>query len=100
MSERRKKAKGSNQLNQQLAVQEELSRKAELIAQKQDTDKYLAKKMSNFMFDVAKLIIGGVILAGLMKQDIDYWTLASIGAVVVALFIAYGVYLIKKFNLK
>ena len=28
--------------------------------------------MGDFFIDVAKLVIGGVILAGLMKQDIDY----------------------------
>ncbi|MBO4905764.1 MAG: ABC transporter permease [Bacteroidaceae bacterium] len=45
--------------------------------------------------DVAKLIIGGVILAGLMKQDIDYWTLATIGIGAVLGFIAIGLTLIK-----
>ena len=32
----------------------------------------IAKKMGDFFIDVAKLIFGGVILAGLMKQEIDY----------------------------
>jgi len=39
------------------------------------------KKLGDFFFDVAKLIFGGVVLAGLMKQDIDYWLLASTGMV-------------------
>lgn len=38
----------------------------------------IAKKMGDFFIDVAKLVIGGVILAGLMKQDIDYAFLAFI----------------------
>jgi uncharacterized membrane protein YraQ (UPF0718 family) len=100
MNARREKTKVANKLNQQLVAQEDQRKLAEKVAQKQESDKYLAKKMSDFMFDVAKLIIGGVLLAGLMKQDIEYWPLASIGGVVVILFIAYGVYLIRKFNLK
>ena len=55
----------------------------------------IAKKMGDFCIDVAKLIIGGVILAGLMKQDIDYLLLTAVGTIVVALFVLLGIYLIS-----
>lgn len=58
----------------------------------------VAKKMGDFFIDVAKLIIGGVILAGLMKQDIDYQFLFWLSIGVVSLFIAFGMYLINYAN--
>ena len=60
----------------------------------------IAKKMGDFFIDVAKLIIGGVILAGLMKQDLDYafLTLCALGAV--SAFVGLGIYLIKVSNRK
>ena len=59
----------------------------------------VAKKMGDFFIDVAKLIIGGVILAGLMKQDIDYMLLVIVGFGVVLLCVMMGVYLIN-FSIK
>lgn len=58
----------------------------------------VAKKLGDFFIDVAKLIIGGVILAGLMKQDIDYFILAMVGGVVVTLFLSFGIWLINYAN--
>ena len=60
----------------------------------------IAKKMGDFFIDVAKLIIGGVILAGLMKQDLDYafLTLCALGAV--SALVGLGIYLIKVSNRK
>ena len=55
----------------------------------------VARKMGDFFIDVAKLVIGGVILAGLMKQDIDYWPLAIAGAIAVVIFLLFGTYLIN-----
>lgn len=60
----------------------------------------IAKKMSDFFIDVAKLIIGGVILAGLMKQDIDYAFLAISAFLAVSVFVGLGIYLIKVSNRK
>ena len=100
MNARREKTKKQNQLNLQLTAQEEQRRLAEKAAQKQETNVYLAKKMSSFCFDVAKLIIGGIILTGLMKQDFDVWNLMIWGIVSVVLFISFGVYLIKRLNIK
>ena len=58
----------------------------------------IAKKMGDFFIDVAKLVIGGVILAGLMKQDIDYTLLALCAFGAVSAFVGLGVYLIKVSN--
>ena len=49
-----------------------------------------------FCLDLAKLIFASVILAGLMKQDIDYVALLCTGLGVVLLFTIFGFYLIKK----
>ena len=32
----------------------------------------MTKKLGDFFVDVAKLIVGGVVLGGLMKQDIEF----------------------------
>lgn len=53
------------------------------------------RELGKFSFDVAKLVIGGVILSGLMKQDIDYYTLAGWGAIVITILILIGVGLMK-----
>ena len=58
----------------------------------------IAKKMGEFFIDVAKLVIGGVILAGLMKQDIDYAFLALCALGAVSAFVGLGLYLIKLSN--
>ena len=56
--------------------------------------------MGDFFIDVAKLVIGGVILAGLMKQDIDYLILSIVGGVVVVLFLLFVIWLINYANRK
>ena len=58
----------------------------------------IAKKMGEFFIDVAKLVIGGVILAGLMKQGIDYLYLFWLSIGVVFLLVAFGMYLINFAN--
>ena len=60
----------------------------------------IAKKLGDFFIDLAKLIIGGVILAGLMKQDIDYLVLSIVGGVIVALSLLFGIWLINYANKK
>lgn len=47
-----------------------------------------------FLLDVAKLVIGGVILAGIMQQGIGYTKLYIYGGLVVLLCIAWGFILI------
>lgn len=78
--------------------QAQLNKQLEPVAVKAKKEHPVAKKMGDFFIDVAKLIIGGVILAGLMKQDIDYWSLVIGGAIAIVLFILLGMYLINKSN--
>lgn len=84
MSTRRERVKAHNSQQGKLATVTIASKKNE---------HPIAKKMGDFFIDVAKLIIGGVILAGLMKQDIDYLILAIVGGIVVTLFVVFGLWL-------
>lgn len=47
-----------------------------------------------FLLDVAKLIIGGVILGGIMQQDVGYLKLFVFGGLTVAFCILWGLVLI------
>lgn len=49
-----------------------------------------------FCLDIAKLILGGVVLASVMQQDVNLWLLISIGLGTVMSFIAFGFILIGK----
>lgn len=49
-----------------------------------------------FCLDIAKLVFGGVILAGLMKQDVDYVALLVVGLGVVILFTIFGFRFIRQ----
>ena len=58
----------------------------------------MKNELGKIMIDVAKLVIGGVILAGLMRQDIAAVYLFSIGGAVAASLIFGGLLLIKMNN--
>ena len=75
-----------------------MNKQLEQVQVKPKKEHPIAKKMGDFFIDVAKLIIGGVILAGLMKQDIDYVPLVIGGSVSIAFAMVFGLYLIKKAN--
>ena len=51
-----------------------------------------------FCLDIAKLVFAGVILAGLMKQDLNYTTLCLIGTAVIVFFAGVGFYLLNLKN--
>ena len=89
MSTRRERAKVQN------AHQ---SRPMAVAVQTEKKEHPIAKKLGDFFVDVAKLIIGGVILAGLMKQDIDYLILSIVGGITVVLFLLFGIWLINYAN--
>jgi len=55
----------------------------------------MKKELGKILIDIAKLVIGGVILAGLMRQDIPPAYLFSVGAVVSASLIISGLYFVK-----
>ena len=54
--------------------------------------------ISRFFVDIAKLVFAGVILAGILKEDVDtLWLLAGGSAVVlIALLIAYNTFIMSK----
>ncbi|MDR3226574.1 MAG: ABC transporter permease [Prevotellaceae bacterium] len=63
----------------------------------------MKKELGKILIDIAKLIIGGVILAGLMRQDIPPLLLFMVGGIVAMLTIWAGLVLIswdKKTNNK
>ena len=45
---------------------------------------------SKFCLDIAKLVIGGVLLASIMKEDIDKVTLYMLGVLIVLFFTFLG----------
>ena len=55
----------------------------------------IAFEAGKFCLDIAKLVFGGVILAGIMQQGIEFTSLFLTGLGVVLLFVAFGFYLIK-----
>lgn len=55
----------------------------------------LLEKWGKFCLDTAKLIIGGVILAGIMRTDVSPEYLIIYGTLFVALFFGIGTVLIE-----
>ena len=55
----------------------------------------MEKELGKTLIDIAKLVIGGVILAGLMRQDIPPIYLFLVGGTVAALLIVAGLVLIS-----
>jgi hypothetical protein len=54
----------------------------------------MRKELGKILIDVAKLVIGGVILAGLMRQDIRPALLFTVGSIAAVLMICTGLVLI------
>ena len=50
----------------------------------------LFAEAGKFCLDIAKLVIGGVLLAGIMKEDIDKTTLYTLGVLIVLFFTFLG----------
>ena len=55
----------------------------------------MKKELGKILIDIAKLVIGGVILAGLMRQDIPLVYLFVIGGIVAVLLLIVGLFFIK-----
>jgi hypothetical protein len=55
----------------------------------------MEKELGKILIDIAKLVIGGVILAGLMRQDIPPIYLFLVGGIAAALLIIAGLVLIS-----
>jgi len=58
----------------------------------------MEKELGKILVDIAKLVIGGVILAGLMRQDIPPVYLFVVGGLVSISLIIAGLYFIKGNN--
>lgn len=59
-----------------------------------EQEKALWEEGYKFCFDVVKLILGGVILAGIMQESINKVVLYGTGFFFIVLFLATGVWLI------
>lgn len=89
MTTRREKSKPQKpQVNRQSEAAE---KKVEM-----EQDQGIALEAGKFCLDIAKLVFGGVILAGIMQQGIEFNSLFLTGLGVVLLFVAFGFYLIKR----
>ena len=55
----------------------------------------MRKELGKVLIDIAKLVIGGVILAGLMRQDIPPVFLFAAGGIAAVLLIITGLVLIS-----
>lgn len=53
---------------------------------------------SKFFVDIAKLVFAGIILADILKQDVDFWWMLLGGFVVVSmlLLLAFNMYKMSK----
>jgi len=63
----------------------------------------MKKEVGKILIDIAKLVFGGVVLAGIMRQDLSAVSLFLIGGSITAMSISAGLYLIwldKKSNIK
>ena len=88
MTTRREKSKPQKpQLNKQLEATQTENPKE---------DQSIALEAGKFCLDIAKLVFGGVILAGIMQQGIEFNSLFLTGLGVVLLFVVFGFYLIKR----
>jgi hypothetical protein len=50
----------------------------------------MLEKISNFALDIAKIVLGGVVIVSLMKEDIDIGRTALLGTAVVVVFVTFG----------
>ena len=56
------------------------------------------KEAGKFFIDIAKLVVAGVILTPIMRQDIDLTYAIIIGLLIVILLVTLGLSLIQKSN--
>lgn len=53
-------------------------------------------ELGKFMVDIAKLVFAGVVLAGIMDEDIDRKLLFFLGSIVVLTFALIGILIISR----
>ena len=71
-----------------------LSNKEQKIKQKEQH--LFMYELGKFMIDIAKLVFGGVILAGIMNENINQSLLFSLGSSVVFAFAILGLFIVSK----
>ena len=76
-------------------VKKTTSVKAKPAAKEEDSHS-LAWEAGKFCLDIAKLILAGVVLAGLMKQDLNFALLCIIGTIVMICFAGLGFYFLTR----
>lgn len=60
----------------------------------------LKEKTGDFLLDIAKLVFGGVILAGIVAEDVNRMLLYSVGSVVFAVCCTVAFITYKRINRK
>lgn len=66
------------------------------MAKKKNPGKTFRYELGKFLVDIAKLVFGGVILAGIMNQQIDHRLLFTLGSCIVISFAFIGLLIISK----
>ena len=94
MTKRREKAKPQKpELNKQLAVMENSDNKK--LSEKASRMRTFMYELGKFMVDIAKLVFAGVIIAGIMNEEIDRRLLFLLGSSVVIAFALLGLIIIS-----
>mgnify|MGYP006873035210 CR=1 FL=1 len=63
---------------------------------KRNSWKTFKYEFGKFLIDLAKLVFGGVILAGIMKKEINEQVLYSLGSCIVISFAFIGILIVSK----
>jgi len=67
-----------------------------MVKKKLNSGKTFRYELGRFFVDIAKLVFGGVILAGIMDENIDHMILFCSGCVAVTIFALLGLLVISK----
>ena len=84
----------TNRRDKQKQQRAQLNKQLEPVVKKKSTS--IADDAGKFCLDIAKLVFGGVLLASIMQQNINFDSLFLTGLAVVLIFVVFGFYLIKK----
>lgn len=96
MSRRREKAKPQKtELNKQLKTVENVDYLSGKGSKKMKKFRTFMYELGRFMVDIAKLVFAGVIIAGIMDENIDRWLLFSLGSAIVIVFALIGLMIIS-----
>ena len=66
------------------------------MAKKKHPGRIFRYELGKFLVDISKLVFGGVILAGIMSQEIDRQLLFILGSCIVISFALIGLLIISK----